>query len=74
VKAGLARRRFTIRTAPGLIKSAMVWPGYCDGQRSLEQAIRRRAKKTKRAAGYAEFTRTMPCLSFMRNEHELHMF
>ncbi|TDK37583.1 DNA ligase D [Rhizobium deserti] len=50
VKAGLDPKRFTIRTVPGLIKSSDAWEDYCDSQRSLEQAIKRLAKKRKRAA------------------------
>jgi bifunctional non-homologous end joining protein LigD len=41
VKAGLDPKRFTIRTAPGLLGNSTAWQDYCDGQRSLEQAIKR---------------------------------
>lgn len=50
VKKGLDPKRFTIRTVPGLLKASTSWEDYCDGQRSLEQAIKRLAKRTKRAA------------------------
>lgn len=41
VKAGLDPKRFTIRTAPDLLMASKPWQDYCDGQRSLEQAIKR---------------------------------
>ncbi|WP_457588451.1 DNA ligase D [Ensifer canadensis] len=47
VKAGLDPKRFTIRTAPKLIKASTAWQDYCDSQRSLEQAIKRLAKAVK---------------------------
>ncbi|KQV83371.1 DNA ligase D [Rhizobium sp. Root1220] len=50
VKAGLDPKRFTIRTVPGLLKNSTAWQDYCDGQRSLEQAIKRLNKGKKRAA------------------------
>ncbi|KQV83153.1 DNA ligase D [Rhizobium sp. Root1220] len=49
VKTGLDPKRFTIRTVPGLLKNSTAWQDYCDGQRSLEQAIKR-LNKGKRAA------------------------
>jgi bifunctional non-homologous end joining protein LigD len=50
VKAGLDPKRFTIRTVPGLLKGNAAWQDYCDGQRSLEQAIKRLNKSKKGAA------------------------
>ncbi len=50
VKAGLDPMRYTVRTAPGLLAKTTAWQDYCDGQRSLEQAIRRLAKSMKAAA------------------------
>ncbi len=50
VKKGLDPKRFTVRTVPGLLKDSTAWQDYCDGQRSLEQAIKRLAKVMKRAA------------------------
>jgi bifunctional non-homologous end joining protein LigD len=50
VKAGLDPRRFTIRTVPDLLKKSTAWQDYCDGQRPLEQAIKRLAKSRKVAA------------------------
>jgi bifunctional non-homologous end joining protein LigD len=42
--------RFTVRTVPGLLAKTTAWQDYCDGQRSLEQAIRSLAKSMKAAA------------------------
>ncbi|MFN7026537.1 MAG: ATP-dependent DNA ligase, partial [Pseudorhizobium sp.] len=50
VKVGLDPTRFTIRTVPGLIKDSTAWQDYCDGQRSLEQAIKRLQKSKRKAA------------------------
>jgi len=50
VKADLDPRRFTVRTVPALLAKTRVWQNYCDGQRSLEQAIKRLAKSIKQAA------------------------
>jgi bifunctional non-homologous end joining protein LigD len=50
VKKGLDPKRFTIRTVPGLLKDSTAWEDYCDGQRSLELAIKRLEKLIKRAA------------------------
>jgi bifunctional non-homologous end joining protein LigD len=44
VKADLDPKRFTIRTVPALIKSSSAWTDYCDGERSLEMAIKRLGK------------------------------
>ncbi|MDR6827957.1 bifunctional non-homologous end joining protein LigD [Bosea sp. BE271] len=49
VKADLDPKRFTLRTVPSLLSKSSAWKDYCDGQRSLETAIKRLAK-TKRAA------------------------
>jgi bifunctional non-homologous end joining protein LigD len=50
VKSGLDPKRFTIRTVPALLERSTAWQDYCDGQRSLEQAIKRLNKGKKRAA------------------------
>ncbi|KQS85002.1 MULTISPECIES: DNA ligase D [unclassified Rhizobium] len=50
VKTDLDPKRFTIRTVPALIEKTSAWQDYCDGQRSLEQAIKRLAKSMKQAA------------------------
>jgi bifunctional non-homologous end joining protein LigD len=50
VKAGLDPKRFTIRTAPDLLGNSTAWQDYCDGQRSLEQAIKR-LKRANRPRG-----------------------
>lgn len=41
VKAGLDPRCFTLRSAPGLLAKSAAWQDYCEGQRPLEQAIKR---------------------------------
>jgi bifunctional non-homologous end joining protein LigD len=50
VKAGLDPTRFTVRTVPELLKKSTAWQDYCDGQRPLEQAIKRLSKAKKAAA------------------------
>ncbi|NEI72468.1 DNA ligase D [Rhizobium lusitanum] len=50
MKADLDPKRFTIRTVPALLEKTTAWQDYCDGQRSLEQAIKRLAKSMKQAA------------------------
>jgi bifunctional non-homologous end joining protein LigD len=50
VKAGLEPKRFTIRTVPDLLRKSTAWQDYCDGQRPLEQAIKRLAKSREVAA------------------------
>ena len=44
VREGLAPHKFTIRTVPGLISKLTGWNGYCEGERSLSEAIKRLAK------------------------------
>jgi bifunctional non-homologous end joining protein LigD len=39
VKAGLDPQRFTIGTAPALLKKSKPWEDYCDGERDLKGAI-----------------------------------
>jgi bifunctional non-homologous end joining protein LigD len=41
VKAGLDPKRYTIRTAPALLKKTTAWADYCDGERPLGPAIKR---------------------------------
>lgn len=41
VRSDLDPTRFTIRTVPSLIAKSDVWRDYCDGERSLAEAIRR---------------------------------
>ncbi len=48
VKKGLDPKRFTIRTVPSIMKDSTAWQDYCDSQRSLEQAIARLEKTSKR--------------------------
>jgi len=49
VKTDLDPKRFTIRTVPDLLAKSTAWQDYCDGQRPLEQAIKRLGK-VKQAA------------------------
>ncbi|TCU06996.1 DNA ligase D [Rhizobium sullae] len=44
VKSGLDPKRFTIRTVPALLSKSSAWKDYCNGQRPLEQAIKRLGK------------------------------
>ncbi len=44
VKTDLDPKRFTIRTAVSLISKSKAWADYCDGQRSLEAAIRKQGR------------------------------
>jgi bifunctional non-homologous end joining protein LigD len=41
VKKGLDPKKFTIRTAPALIKRSSAWKEYCDSEKSLLQAIKK---------------------------------
>ena len=49
VKADLDPKRFTVRTVPALLAKSAAWQDYCDGQRPLEQAIKRLGKSSKAA-------------------------
>ncbi|ASP86681.1 hypothetical protein CDO26_18835 (plasmid) [Sinorhizobium meliloti] len=44
VQSNLDPKRFTVRTVPALRAKASAWEEYCDGQRPLEQAIKRLGK------------------------------
>ncbi|MDH4439214.1 MAG: DNA ligase D [Rhizobium sp.] len=50
VKTDLDPKRFTVRTVPKMLKNSTAWQDYCDGQRQLEQAIKRLAKSRRVAA------------------------
>jgi bifunctional non-homologous end joining protein LigD len=50
VKTDLDPKRFTIRSVPALLDKTTAWQDYCDGQRSLDQAIKRLAQSIKQAA------------------------
>ena len=54
VKAGLDPSRYTIRTAPPLIKKSTAWQEYCDSVQPLEPAIRKlvgpKGKRTRTSA------------------------
>ncbi|WP_412066239.1 DNA ligase D [Rhizobium sp. SYY.PMSO] len=45
VKPDLDPKRFTVRTVPALLAKTTAWKDYCDGQRPLEQAIKRLGKQ-----------------------------
>jgi len=45
VRKGLDPKRYTIRTAPGLLKATKAWAEYCDSERPLADAIRKLAKR-----------------------------
>ncbi len=45
VKSDLDPKRFTVRTVPALLAKSTAWQDYCDGQRPLEQAIKRLGKQ-----------------------------
>ncbi|MGD9479703.1 DNA ligase D [Shinella sp. G-2] len=45
VKSDLDPKRFTVRTVPALLSKTSAWENYCDGQRPLEQAIKRLGKQ-----------------------------
>ena len=41
VKKGLDPGKYTVRTVPALVKKLTAWADYCDGERSLANAIKR---------------------------------
>jgi bifunctional non-homologous end joining protein LigD len=41
VKKGLDPKKYTVRTVPALVKKLTAWEDYCDGERSLADAIKR---------------------------------
>ncbi|EJC85528.1 DNA ligase D [Rhizobium leguminosarum bv. trifolii WSM2297] len=49
VKSDLDPKRFTIRTVPALLSKSPAWEDYGDGQRPLEQAIKRLGKASAAA-------------------------
>jgi bifunctional non-homologous end joining protein LigD len=49
VKSDLDPKRFTIRTVPAVLAKTSAWQDYSDGERPLEQAIKR-LEKANRAA------------------------
>jgi bifunctional non-homologous end joining protein LigD len=44
VRKGLDPMRYTLRTAPALVKELSAWEDYCDGERDLAAAIKRLAR------------------------------
>jgi bifunctional non-homologous end joining protein LigD len=49
VKPDLDPKRFTIRTVPALLRKTKAWADYCDGERPLEDAIKRLGKMKQAA-------------------------
>jgi bifunctional non-homologous end joining protein LigD len=41
VSKGLEPKRFTVRTAPALLRKNKPWDDYCDAERPLAAAIRK---------------------------------
>jgi bifunctional non-homologous end joining protein LigD len=41
VKPGLDPKKYTLRTAPGLLEKTKAWDDYCDAERPLGPAIRK---------------------------------
>jgi bifunctional non-homologous end joining protein LigD len=41
VKADLDPGKYTVRTVPSLLRKSKAWSDYCDGERPLDQAIKR---------------------------------
>jgi len=41
VKADLDPKKYTVRTAPGLLKKTVAWADYDSGERSIATAIKR---------------------------------
>ncbi|NBB15552.1 DNA ligase D [Caulobacter sp. SLTY] len=50
VKKGLDPMKYTIRTAPKVVKGMSAWEDYCDSERPLAEAIKRLERGTKAAA------------------------
>jgi len=50
VKAGLDPTRFTLRTAPALLRKIKPWQEYCDAERPLGPAIKQMLKSASAAA------------------------
>jgi len=44
VKPGLDPKRYTVRTAPALVRRLTAWADYCDGERPLADAIKKLGK------------------------------
>jgi bifunctional non-homologous end joining protein LigD len=48
-KPDLDPKRYTIRTGPALLRKTKAWADYCDGERPLEDAIKRLGKEKQAA-------------------------
>jgi bifunctional non-homologous end joining protein LigD len=44
VKPGLDPKKYTVRTAPALVRRLTAWADYCDGERPLADAIKKLGK------------------------------
>ncbi len=44
VKPGLDPTRYTLRTAPALVRQGSAWEGYCEAERSLSAGVKRLGK------------------------------
>jgi bifunctional non-homologous end joining protein LigD len=49
VKTDLDPKRFTVRSVPALLAKSSAWQDYCDGQRPLDQALKRLGKSRQAA-------------------------
>jgi bifunctional non-homologous end joining protein LigD len=49
MKKGLDPKRFTVRTAPGLIARSSAWKDYCDCERPLLEAVKGLGKRRRAA-------------------------
>jgi bifunctional non-homologous end joining protein LigD len=41
VKADLDPAKYTIRTVPSLLRKSKAWADYCNGERPLDQAMKK---------------------------------
>jgi bifunctional non-homologous end joining protein LigD len=48
VSKGLDPKRFTLRTAPALLRKTRAWRGYCEAERPLAAAIKKLVGRTRR--------------------------
>ncbi len=49
VRKGLDPRRYTLRTVPALLSKSRAWAEYGESERSLLQAMKRLAKRSRAA-------------------------
>jgi len=58
VKAGLDPGRYTVRTVPALLAKLTAWQDYCDGEASLDDAIRKVVQRDQSSTRPRVNTRT----------------